>query len=97
MDDQVGLGMDKQSHLLANRLDDLGMTMTGIGHADATGEVEQFTPIVGVDVRALGAFRNKVKDARPGGGHVGEVLFVEGICWHICLSEINWLTFITRD
>jgi hypothetical protein len=64
MDDKIGLRMDEVPCLFTDRFDNLGMTVTRIGHADATGEVEQFAPVIGVDVRAFGAISNKVEDAR---------------------------------
>jgi hypothetical protein len=64
--------------------------MTGIGHADAAGEIKQFAPVIGVDIRALGAFGNKVENATPGWSHVREIFFVK-------LTHYQFLIHSKRD
>ena len=66
--------------LFADGFDYFGVAMTGVGHADTAGEVEQFASIIGVDVRTFCTFSDKIEDAAPDRGHVRKVIGVESVC-----------------
>ena len=85
----IRLRMQEKPSLFADGFDHFRVAVTGIGHADAAGEVQQFPSIIGVDVGAFGALGNKVEDARPGGGHVREVFLIELIGCHDFLLDFK--------
>jgi hypothetical protein len=86
MDHKIRLGVDKIPCLFTNRLNNLRMAMTCVGHANSTREVEQFASILSVDVRTFGALRHEVEDTTPNGRHVRKILFVESVGCHVYLS-----------
>jgi hypothetical protein len=89
MDDNVDLGMEKITGLLADCFNHFGMAVTGIGHTDSTGKIQQSSSIAGVDVGSLSAIGNEVEDTRPGRGHMGKVLGVKLLRGHLISSPIN--------
>jgi len=86
MDYKIRLGVDEIPSLFTNRFHHLWMAVTSIRHADATGEVKKFAPVISIDVRSFGALRNEVEDATPDWSHVLEVFSVELIRCHSFLS-----------
>ena len=92
MNDDVCLRVQEKSGLLTDRFNDFRVAVARIRHADSACEIKQFPAVIGVDVRAFGAVCNKVENAAPGGSHVGEVILVEGVCWHgfFRLGRCNW-------
>ena len=77
MDHDVGLGMQERACLGTDGLNNPGVTMTGIGHADATSEIEIFLAIGGIDVGPFGALCLDGENPRPDRRHVREIFFVE--------------------
>jgi hypothetical protein len=55
------------------------MTVAGVGHANAAGEVQKLASIIRIDVGTFCTFGDKVEDAAPDWSHVREVFGVEGI------------------
>jgi hypothetical protein len=82
MNDDIRLRMQKIPGLFADGFHDLGVAMTGIGDADAAGEVKEPASIIGVDIGTFGAIGNKVKYATPNRSHVLNIFRVEGVCGH---------------
>ena len=76
MNDDIRLRMQEQPCLLADCFDHFGMAVTGIGHTNAAREVEQLPPVGGVDVWALGPFRDEIEYAPPDGRHVRKVFHI---------------------
>jgi hypothetical protein len=77
MHDYISLGVNELSSLRTDGLDHLRMSVTGVGHADATGKVEIFLSVYSIEVTTLSALGLDRKDARPYGGHVRIIFFEE--------------------
>jgi len=60
-DDDIDLCVEEETGLCADRFNHFGMAVTGIGHANTAGEVEQFAPILRVNVRASARSATKLK------------------------------------
>jgi hypothetical protein len=77
MDNNICLRMDEVTSLLTDRFHDLGMTVTGIRHADAAGEVQELSAIICINIRTFCTISNEVEDSRQGRRHVMEVISIE--------------------
>jgi hypothetical protein len=73
------------------------MAVTGVGHANAAGKIQQFASIAGVDVGSLGALGDKVEDARPGRRHMSEVLGVKLLRGHLISSPFNFPPAVLQE
>jgi hypothetical protein len=57
---QIGLTMNEQSCLFSDGFDYPGMAVTGIGDANAAGEIEDFSAIGGVKITTFSVIHDYV-------------------------------------
>jgi hypothetical protein len=88
MDDDICLGVQKESRLLSNRFNNLRMAMSRICHSNPTGKVKQSLAIRSVDIGTFGALGNKVEKASPNGRHMWKIFGVELI--HFVIPYSKW-------
>jgi hypothetical protein len=72
--DDIGLAVQQQPGLLADRRHDARVAMAGVGHADPTGEIQVAAPIGAVEAGALSTLDQDIAVARPDGGEILPIL-----------------------
>jgi hypothetical protein len=77
MDNNVRLGMQEESGLLANRRHNFWVAMTSVCDADPTSKIEVFPAISRVNVRSFRSLRFDGKYPGPDWGHVWKTIRVK--------------------
>ena len=72
MEDDIDLPVNEQARLLTNGFDHPRVTMTGIGHPDAAGEIQVGAAILVVNVTSLGTLRD---DGRNNDGQAQDGIY----------------------